>query len=444
MFTAPANRAYRRLLAAQVVALVGTGLTTVALGLLAHDLAGPDAGAVLGAAFAIKMLAYVGIGPLAGALAARFPRKGLLVGLDAVRVAVVAALPLVDAVWQVYALILVLQAASAAFTPTFQATIPDLLPDEREYTRALSLSRLAYDLESLLSPLLAAAALLVVGHGDLFLGTAVGFAASALLVAGTPLPDARTAPADRSPATVTRGVRVYLRTPRLRGLIAVHLAVAAAGSVVLVNTVGYVRELLGRDETSVAVALAAYGLGSAVAALALPRVLDRHPDRPVVLRAAAALGALLALAALATAALDDLRWPALLALWAAIGAAGALVLTPGGRLLRRSADRADLPAVFAADFSLSHACWLLCYPLAGALATGAGMVAALLVLSAVALVAALVATRLWPEHDPEWIEHEHRGLDADHDHLRDALPVGGRRRHAHAYRIDDLHTRWPG
>ncbi|ACU38139.1 MFS transporter [Actinosynnema pretiosum subsp. pretiosum] len=444
MLTALANRPYRRLFTAQVVALVGTGLATVALGLLAYDLAGADAGAVLGTAFAIKMVAYVGVGPLAGALAARLPRKGLLVGLDLARVGVVAALPWVDAIWQVHLLIFVLQAASAVFTPTFQATIPDLLPDEREYTRALSLSRLAYDLESLLSPLLAAAALLVVGHGDLFLGTAVGFAASALLVAGTPLPDARTAPADRSPATITRGVRAYLRTPRLRGLIAVHLAVAAAGSMVLVNTVGYVRELLGRDETSVAVALAAYGLGSAVAALALPRVLERHPDRPVVLRAAAALGALLALAALATAVLDDLRWPALLALWAAIGAAGALVLTPGGRLLRRSADRADLPAVFAADFSLSHACWLLCYPLAGALATGAGLPVALLVLAAIALAAALTAPRLWPEDDPESIEHEHHDLADDHAHVRGAALVGGCHRHAHAYRIDDLHVRWPG
>ena len=46
---------------------------------------------------------------------------------------------------------------AAAFTPTFQATIPDVLPDEKDYTRALSLSRLAYDLESLVSPMLAAA-----------------------------------------------------------------------------------------------------------------------------------------------------------------------------------------------------------------------------------------------------------------------------------------------
>lgn len=59
------NRTYRHLFAAQVIALVGTGLLTVALGLLAFELAGAEAGAVLGTALAIKMIAYVGVAPVA-------------------------------------------------------------------------------------------------------------------------------------------------------------------------------------------------------------------------------------------------------------------------------------------------------------------------------------------------------------------------------------------
>ena len=62
------NRTYRHLFTAQVIALVGTGLMTVALGLLAYELAGADAGAVLGTALAIKMLAYAGVAPVAQAL----------------------------------------------------------------------------------------------------------------------------------------------------------------------------------------------------------------------------------------------------------------------------------------------------------------------------------------------------------------------------------------
>jgi hypothetical protein len=53
LFSVLADRTYRHLFLAQVVALVGTGLATVALGLLAYDLAGKDAAAVLGTAPAI-------------------------------------------------------------------------------------------------------------------------------------------------------------------------------------------------------------------------------------------------------------------------------------------------------------------------------------------------------------------------------------------------------
>ena len=48
-----------------MIALIGTGLATVALGLLAFDLAGDNAGMVLGKALAIKMIAYVGVAPVA-------------------------------------------------------------------------------------------------------------------------------------------------------------------------------------------------------------------------------------------------------------------------------------------------------------------------------------------------------------------------------------------
>ncbi|MBD82775.1 MAG: MFS transporter, partial [Oceanibulbus sp.] len=111
------DRTYRHLFLAQVVALLGTGLATMALGLLAYDLSGDRAAMVLGTVFTIKMVAYVGIAPIAGAFAERLPRRALLVTLDLVRAAVALALPFVTEVWQIYILIFFLQSASAAFTP---------------------------------------------------------------------------------------------------------------------------------------------------------------------------------------------------------------------------------------------------------------------------------------------------------------------------------------
>lgn len=436
MLSILADRTYRHLFAAQAVALLGTGLATVALGLLAYDLAGERAALVLGTAFSIKMVAYVAIAPIAGAFADRVPRRAMLVTLDLARAAVALALPFVTAVWQVYLLIFLLQSASAAFTPTFQATIPDVLPEEERYTGALSLSRLAYDLENLVSPMAAALLLAVVSYNALFLGTVVGFLASAMLVVSVILPNPRPSAPRGIYDRTTRGIRIYLATPRLRGLLALNLAAAAAGSMVLVNTVILVRADLGFGESAVAVALGLFGGGSMLAALGLPALLDRTDDRPVMLGGAALMTlALLALAA--TVAAAGLSWPWLLAAWLAVGLGYSAVLTPSGRLLRRSSHPEDRPAVFAAQFALSHACWLLTYPLSGWLMTTLGPVVALTALAAVAAVGLVAASALWPGHDPLALEHRHEDLPPDHPHLH-----GGVRIHTHDYIIDDNHRSW--
>ncbi|MFZ5963338.1 MFS transporter [Thalassococcus sp. BH17M4-6] len=389
------NPVYARLFAAQVVALTGSGLLTVALGLLAFDLAGGQAGAVLGLVYTIKMLAYVGLSPLAQAWAVRWPRRTVLVGADLVRAAVALCLPFVTEVWQVYGLVFALQCASATFTPAYQATLPDVLPNEGDYTRALSLSRLAYDLENLSSPALAGLLLGVMSYSGLFVGTTLGFLASAALVLSVTLPAIHGTYRPFSDR-VTRGVRIYLATPRLRGLLALNLGAAAAGAFVLVNTVVLVRAGFGRGEAALALAMAAYGAGSMAAALALPPVLERLGDRAVMMAAGTAQ-ALVALALALWLMVQGLPgWGAFLGLWVVIGALYSAVLTPSGRLLRRSAGAEDRPALFAAQFALSHACWLLTYPLAGWAGATLGMGAALLILAILALAGLALACRVWP------------------------------------------------
>jgi MFS family permease len=436
MLAVLANRVYLHLFAAQVIALLGTGLLTVALGLLAFELAGESAGAVLGTALAIKMVAYVGVAPIASAFAERLPRRGMLVALDLVRAGVALFLPFVTEVWQIYVLIFVLQAASAGFTPTFQATIPDVLSDEKDYTRALSLSRLAYDLESLVSPMLAAALLTVISYHNLFAGTVVGFLVSAALVVSVALP----IPTSSIPRGIydrtTRGIRIYLATPRLRGLLAINMAVAAAGALVIVNTVVFVQATFGLGQSNTALALAAFGGGSMLVALVLPRVLDTIADRTAMLVGASAL----ALATLAAAAIPSYGW--LLPLWFVIGAGYSMAQTPSGRLLRRSSHAEDRPALFAAQFALSHACWLVTYPLAGWAGAAFGLPATSVILALIAGSAVATAAWLWPVGDPEIVEHSHEGLPASHPHWNEGV-ADGRNRHAHAYVIDDLHSAWP-
>ena len=455
MLSPLSNPIYARLFAAQVVALLGTGLTTVALALLAYDLAGGNAGVVLGIALTIKMVAYVTLSPLAATLAQRVPRRTFLVGLDVARAGAVACLPLVTEVWQIYVLIFAMQACSAGFTPTFQATIPDVLEDEAEYTKALSLSRLAYDLESVLSPMLAAAALLVMSSSALFGLNSVGFLISAALVLSVVLPMRQPAMDDGGfLARAMFGVRAYLATPRLRGLLALSMAVSAAGSMVIVNTVVYVRSYLGLGEQETAIVLMAFGGGSMVAALALPPVLARVSDR-----AAMITGAVVMTAALAC----GMAMPGLalvMVIWFVIGLGFSIVQVPGGRLLRRSSSESDRPAYFAAQFSLSHACWLVCYPLAGWLGSRFGLTAAFAVLCVIAVAAIVTALMVWPKDDPEVLAHTHEAMEHDHLHVHDehhqhehegwegpephAHPHRHpKTRHSHGFVIDAHHRRWP-
>jgi len=308
----------------------------------------------------------------------------------------VVSLPFVTEVWQIYLLIFLLNACSAGFTPVFQATIPDIFEDERRYTRALSLSRLAYDLENLLSPLLAALLLVVMSFDLLFVLNAAAFLISALLVVSVSLPSPHPPTGVGGVwARLTQGMSRYLATPRLRGLLALNMAVAAAGAMQIVNTVVYVRHALGLGETQVAIAFAAAGGGSMVVALTLPKILERLDQRPVMLA-----GGLLMSASL-LAGLTAPGFVTLLLLWFVLGAGASMVMTPTGRLLKQSCAAEERPALFAAQFSLSHACWLVAYPLAGWLGSALGMIPAFTVLAILALAATLLAARLWPAETTE-------------------------------------------
>lgn len=394
-------RTYRYLFGAQVVSLLGTGLATVSLGLLAYDLAPANTGAVLGMLFSLKMVAYVFIAPLTTAALARTARTKVLVGADLIRIAVALALPMAGTVWQIALLVLVLQIGSATFTPTFQAVIPLVVPGEEDYTNALSLSRLAYDIESIASPVVAALLLTIMPTKALFIGTALGFSASACLVLGAALPKdlgydaALPQPSLPFGKRARAGVAAFFARPTLRSLLALDVCVAASGAFVLVQTVVIAQSHFSGNESLVAVLLGCNGAGSMVSALALPRWLPRLGERTTMMG-----GAYLVTAAIIGAAMVLTMPPspgsliAIGLLWAIHGLGWSAIQTPIGRILARGTAPEALPSIFAARFSLSHAAWLWAYPLAGVLG-GIGLVPAALVMAAISAAGAVVATLLW-------------------------------------------------
>ncbi|MBW4985376.1 MFS transporter [Mameliella sp. CS4] len=435
-----ANPSFRTLFAAQVFSLLAIGLMTVAMSLAAYRIGGVvAAGQIMGFLLAVKMVAYVGVAPLAEALFAGRRRKHVMIALDLGRMLLLLPMAFATQTWQFAGLALVFFAVSSGFTPLFQSVIPDVLPDEKVYSRALVWSRIAYTLESVLSPIIAALVLQLITAEYLFWVAAMAFCGSIVSLLATRFPsdktDQRKGPFLRR---ALKGLDIYRKTPRLRGLFLLNFALSLSMAWVLVNSVVLAGARLGDAEEHYPILMAFYGLGAALGAVVVPRLIERLDERRTMLA-----GALMhALAGLGIVL--PLGYAGYMTLWVGFGLAASLVLTPGGLVLARSAGAADRPAVFAAQFSLSHAGWLVAYPLAGQLAALAGLEQALLILSGLTVATAAVAVRVWPATDPVEREHEHPELPEGHPHLREEPARGPRHRHAHAFHIDDLHPDWTG
>lgn len=445
------NTGYRRLFTAQLTSLAGTGVTTVALALLAVDLAGHDAGEVLGIALALKMVVYVVGAPIMSVVSMRMTRRRWMISLDVIRAGLVLCLPLVTETWQIYVLVVAINACAASFTPVLQATIPAVLNDEQQYQKALSYTQTMYALEQMISPTLAALLLTIMTYDYLFVLNSATFFVSAAFIAATRLPTVD-APGRRGIwHNLSFGVRAYLKTPRLRAVWTMYFAVAAASAMIIVNSVVYVVGRLGLPESALGVTLAASGSGSMLGALITPRLLAHFERRTVMLCGCLALGS-----ALMAGGGVMPNWYGLLPLWFVLGLGLGLTQTPVGSLVRMSCHDRDSAAFFAANFSLSHFCWFFGYLLAGFLGSEAGLQTAFLALGAIALTATGIGWLLFPDPDPLHLEHTHAATTHDHADSHDTLhapvddsvdeheethrhePVT----HTHYYVIDEHHPDW--
>lgn len=361
------NPVFARLYAAQTISLLGDAITWVGLALLAVDLAGERAAAILGTALTLRVIAYVLLSPLAGVLADRVSRKTVMVTADLARVAIVGAIALVTAVWQVYLLILLLNAFTAFFTPTFQATIP-LVTKRDTYPKAIALSGATYELLGVLGPGLAGALAALLGTRSLFWLDAGTFLASAILVLSVRA-NLRAMPTDApddSGQALGRDVRLgttrLWRDPRLRYALVLELVASIAGAWILVNTVVRVEEGLALGQAAYGWIMAAFGVGATLAALAVGAVGERLPRTTLI-----ALGALVTSLAILPASVTPVLPLALL--WFAAGAGQNWVNLPTQTLIADRTPQHLQGRVYGAHFAWSHLWWVGAYPLAGWLGT---------------------------------------------------------------------------
>lgn len=373
------NREFRLLFSAQVISLIGSGVTTVGLALFAHQLVGGGSAAiVIGNALMLRILAFLLFSQPAGVLADRINRKRMMIAADIVRFGLLALFPFVDSVWQVYVMIFLINAATAFFSPTYDATIPEVV-GRTHYVKALSLSRMAVDMEAILAPMFAGLLVALLGLQWLFWFDAASYLVSAGLVAASSLRHIPKPPKYFSPRALldelSYGTKILLREASLRRALAFSFVEAIAGAAAIVATVVYVKETLALGETAFVVVMMALGVGSTIAALILGRASGRyestaadhtelHGLRHRWTERALLLGGAILGVLLLPGALQPPLW-AFALLWLFNGAGQALIAIPSTTLLAEHTSEADRGRAYAAYFALTHAFWLLTYPAIG-------------------------------------------------------------------------------
>lgn len=373
------NRNFMLLFSAQLISLVGSGLTTIGLALFAHQLVeGSSAAIVIGNALMLRILAFLMFSQFAGILADRVNRKTMLITADIVRLALLALFPFIDSVWQIYSMIFLINAATAFFTPTFEATLPDIAGREH-YVKALSLSRVAVDLEAILAPAIAGIVFALMGLKWLFWLDSLSYLVSAILVFVTVLPFKEKINAKISFPTLFQelsvGTKILFREASLKRALLLSFAEALAGAAAIVATVIYIKDLLSLSETFFVMVMAALGLGSAITAVVLGKLTGRyeslanshfelHGRRHRWTEQALLVGGIV----LGLILLPGFLMPGLTifaTLWFLNGAGQVLIAISSTTLLAEHTAQDERGRAYAAHFAWTHAFWLITYPAIG-------------------------------------------------------------------------------
>jgi MFS family permease len=378
-------RDYNLFFTSFALALLGTGIAVVGIALLAFDLAGDNAGAALGTALAVKTATYVVVAPIAAVLFGTIPKRRLMLILLLVGALMIALLPLVRSVWQLYGLIFIFAAGSAVFNPMYQALVPHFLSESRAYSRALTKARVANELENAASPLAAAVLLLVLDHDGLFVAAMTIFMLAAAILSKVDIPSVNIGTKVMPLKEVGRGLRLFRDTPELRFMVPINMAMALIVAMVMTNTVVLVQGLFNLGERATAIGMSAFGVGVLVGAVAMVPLLLRLKAQLIMLLGAAFAAGLLLLGT------QIVSFERLLLVWLLLGIGYGLAVTPASIILRNYGRAEDRGLLYATYFSLVNSALFLAYPLVGWSSVALHTNTEFVLLAAIAGVAVLAA-----------------------------------------------------
>lgn len=260
---------FRRLFLAHTVSRAGDAFNTVALVVLVFRLTGSGRGVAATVAFEVAPVLL--LGPVAGLVADRYPRRSVMMGADAGR----AVLALILALWHgstvmAFAVAFGLSTGAVVFNPAASSLVPEVVGEDEVVTANAALWTVAVTAQIVLAPL---AGLLVAaaGVGPAFTANAASFVVSALFLAR--LKAGRTPAALAVPgwAGALAGVRAVRSHPLLARLAVVQvlasLSAGATGGLLVVLAA----ESLGVGPSGFGILLGAIGVGAAGGPLLLRR-----------------------------------------------------------------------------------------------------------------------------------------------------------------------------
>jgi MFS family permease len=269
---------------------IGTWMEAVGLSYhVAHTTGKPSWSALVGAA---GFLPNGVLGPIGSAMADRWSRRRIL-AIGSALSAIVAA---ILAVWVgggtatplgIAALSFVAGCIGAFTFPSFQSTLPDLVPREH-LVAAVGLSNAQWNLGRIIGPSLAAVAISIGGIGTALWCNAFSFFAVIIAVALVKVPRRES---DRRPvlAALADGLRFARTHPVMRRMLAVMLLTIGIASPFIAFVSQMATTVLHGDATTTSVLVTAQGVGAVTAAFTLGAVTKRFGVNTLMFVAVAAL-----------------------------------------------------------------------------------------------------------------------------------------------------------
>ncbi len=362
-FQAFKNRVFAKLYLAQTISLIGDAFTWVGLALLAYQFDKERSPVILATALTLRVSAFIIFSPFAGVLADKVDRKRILYVTHFIRMAIICCLPFITAEWQIYILVFFLNIFNAFFTPTYRAVIPQII-EGKYYREAVGLSTATYQLLGILGPGLAGITAVWLGAREIFFVDAVSFIAAAILIISIPrkaLQKGVAAASEQSQdawGDVVKGIRLLFGNKILRFALSIEFISAVAGAMILVNTIGHIKNTLQLSDKYYGWVMAAFGIGAAIAAF-VSGSLDKSKERIVSLVS----GALLL--GIAVCFANYIPYNILIIFWAIAGLGQSLAEIPSETLIAENIASADQGKVYGSHFAFSHLWWAITYPIAG-------------------------------------------------------------------------------